>query len=82
MPAPEMTPMKGDTFDEKNTGLTSKDLVGSAPPESAVDEASSGAVGWLMKRQKLNEEQNREKFELWNEVMAQKAEQKKKAHQQ
>ena len=74
LPAPEMTPMKGDAFDEKNTGLTSKDLVGSAPPESAVDEASSGAVGRLMKRQKLNEEQNRAKFVLWNKGMAQKAE--------
>jgi hypothetical protein len=35
-------------------------------------------MGWLHRRQKLAEEQNKEKFELWNEVMMRKQAEKKR----
>ncbi|KAL3815905.1 hypothetical protein ACHAXA_005753 [Cyclostephanos tholiformis] len=60
--------------------LTSKDLVGNAPPSESSE---SGVAGWLQRRQKLHEEQNREKFELWNEFMMKKqAEKKRRAEEQ
>ena len=74
MPAPELPPNLPGS-DGGVQQLTAKDLVGSAPPSS---EASEGVMGWLHRRQKLAEEQNKEKFELWNEVMMRKQAEKKR----
>lgn len=49
--------------------LTSKDLIGAAPPSMA---ASSGLMGFLNRRQEEKEEESRRKFEKWNEVMLKK----------
>lgn len=73
LPPPELPPnMQGDGSGKQ---LTAKDLVGSAPPS---EQSESGVVGWLQRRQKQQEEQNKEKFGLWNEVMMKKQAEKKK----
>ena len=81
MPPPELPPNLEGGGGGDGKQLTSKDLVGNAPPSSESSE--SGVVSWLQRRQKLHEEQNREKFELWNEVMMKKqAEKKRRAEEQ
>jgi hypothetical protein len=74
MPAPELPPNLPGS-DGGVQQLTAKDLVGSAPSSEASE---SGVMGWLQRRQKLAEEQNKEKFELWNEVMMRKQAEKKR----
>jgi hypothetical protein len=74
MPAPELPPNLPGS-DGGVQQLTAKDLVGSAPPSESSE---SGVMGWLQRRQKLAEEQNKEKFELWNEVMMRKQAEKKR----
>ncbi len=75
LPPPELPPNLMGDFDGQRQQLTAKDLVGSAPPSEASE---SGVIGWLQRRQKLHEEQNKEKFGLWNEVMMKKQAEKKK----
>lgn len=72
MPAPELPPNLPGS-DGGIQQLTAKDLVGSVPPSEA-----SGVMGWFQRRQKLADEQNKEKFELWNEVMMRKQAEKKR----
>ena len=81
MPPPELPPnFAGGGGDGGVQQLTAKDLVGSAPPPEASE---SGVVGWLQRRQKQQEELNKDKFELWNEVMMKKqAEKKRKMEEQ
>ena len=81
MPPPELPPnLAGGGGGGGVQQLTAKDLVGSAPPPEASE---SGVVGWLQRRQKHQEELNKEKFELWNEVMMKKqAEKKRKMDEQ
>ncbi|KAL3797196.1 hypothetical protein ACHAW5_006058 [Stephanodiscus triporus] len=80
LPPPELPPNLAGGGDGGVQQLTAKDLVGSAP---APEVSESGVVGWLQRRQKQQEEQNKEKFELWNEVMMRKqAEKKRKMEEQ
>ena len=81
MPPPELPPnLAGGGGGGGVQQLTAKDLVGSAPPPEVSE---SGVVGWLQRRQKQQEELNKEKFELWNEVMMKKqAEKKRKMDEQ
>jgi len=75
LPPPELPPNLAGSGDGQPQQLTAKDLVGSAPPPESSE---SGVMGWLQRRQKQNEEQNKEKFGLWQEVMTQKQAAKKK----
>lgn len=75
LPPPELPPNLTGAGDGQQQQLTAKDLVGSAPPTEASE---SGVIGWLQRRQKQQEEQNKEKFGLWNEVMMKKQAEKKK----
>mmetsp|Transcript_7092 Transcript_7092/g.14571 ORF Transcript_7092/g.14571 Transcript_7092/m.14571 type:complete len:459 (-) Transcript_7092:165-1541(-) len=78
LPPPELPPGLAEA-DGSQSQLTAKDLVGSAPPTESQE---SGVVGWLQRRQKLQEEHNREKFGLWNEVMMKKQQEKQKKLQE
>lgn len=62
---PELDPKQVSSYQ----GLTSKDLVGAAPPSAA---STSGLMGFLNRRQEEKEDQNRRKFEKWNEIMMKK----------
>ena len=80
MPPPELPPnlTQGNNLGVGASGqqqLTAKDVVGSAPPPELSE---SGVIGWLQRRQKQQEEHNREKIGLWNEVMMKKQVEKKK----
>ncbi|KAL3805671.1 hypothetical protein HJC23_005915 [Cyclotella cryptica] len=79
LPPPELPPNisggLGAGAAGQQTQLTAKDLVGSAPPSESSE---SGVIGWLQRRQKQQEEHNKEKFGLWNEVMMKKQAEKKK----
>ena len=76
LPPPELPPsLPGAGGGQQPQQLTAKDLVGSAPPTEASE---SGVIGWLQKRQKQQEEHNKEKFGLWNEVMQKKQAEKKR----
>jgi len=80
LPPPELTPNLQGSVDGQPQQLTAKDLVGSAP---RLEMSESGVVGWLQRRQKQQEEHNKEKFGLWNEVMMKKqAEKQKKMEEQ
>eukprot|EP00581_Thalassiosira_minuscula_P015965 CAMPEP_0183721390 /NCGR_PEP_ID=MMETSP0737-20130205/13683_1 /TAXON_ID=385413 /ORGANISM="Thalassiosira miniscula, Strain CCMP1093" /LENGTH=451 /DNA_ID=CAMNT_0025951393 /DNA_START=103 /DNA_END=1458 /DNA_ORIENTATION=+ len=80
LPPPELPPNLQGSGGGQAQQLTSKDLVGSAP---APEASESGVMGWLQRRQKQQEEHNKEKFGLWNEVMMKKqAEKKKKLDEQ
>lgn len=57
-------------------GLTSKDLVGAPPPPAGSDK---GIMGFLSRRQQDKEENDRRKFEKWNEVMLKKQKEQAKA---
>jgi len=74
LPPPELPPNIMGDGDGQRQQLTAKDLVGSAPPTEA---SGSGVIGWLQRRQKQQEEHNKEKFGLWNEVMMKKQAEKK-----
>jgi import inner membrane translocase subunit TIM50 len=65
---PELPPLDS-TFIPQVQQLTSKDLVGAAPPSQTQD---SGLMGFLNRRQEEKEEESRRKFEKWNEVMLKK----------
>mmetsp|Transcript_911 Transcript_911/g.1769 ORF Transcript_911/g.1769 Transcript_911/m.1769 type:complete len:435 (-) Transcript_911:82-1386(-) len=79
LPPPELPPNL-DGAPASGQQLTSKDLVGSAPP---TETEKSGVIGWLQRRQQQQEEANKEKFGLWNEVMMKKqAERQKKMEEQ
>lgn len=75
LPPPELPPNLTGSGDGQPQQLTAKDLVGSAPP---LEASETGVMGWLQRRQKQNEEQNKEKFGLWQEVMTKKQADKKK----
>ena len=72
LPPPEMTPTPVGATHQ----LTSKDLVGAAPPPQA-----GGMVEWMNKRAKEKEEQHMRKMEKWNEVMLKKQQAKREAQQ-
>jgi hypothetical protein len=74
LPSPELPPSLTGTGQSQQ--LTAKDLVRDAPKVNPQQE--SGVMGWLQRRQKQQEEQNKEKFGLWNEVMQKKQAEKKK----
>merc|ERR1712232_835248 len=84
-PSPELDPsLIGDgsidtPIDFQQKSLTSKDLVGEAPPSDSIhdDSSSGGMMNWLKKRQKDQQEQQMLKMEKWNEVMIRKQEEKK-----
>jgi mitochondrial import inner membrane translocase subunit TIM50 len=65
--APELPPQ--DSVFMPTTQLTAKDLVGAPPPSSAQ---SSGLMGFLNRRQTEKMENDRRKFEKWNDVMLKK----------
>lgn len=78
LPPPELPPdlsggLGGSSGQQSQ--LTAKDLVGDAPKSEV---SGSGVIGWLQRRQKEQEEHNKEKFGLWNEVMMKKQAEKKK----
>jgi len=73
LPPPEMTPSSDDGAPQQ---LTSKDLVGAAPPSMG---SSGGMVGWMNKRAQEKEEQTMRKMEKWNEIMLKKQQAKKEA---
>ncbi|KAL9183649.1 hypothetical protein ACHAXT_004505 [Thalassiosira profunda] len=75
LPPPELPPNLQGSGEGQPQQLTAKDLVGSAPPSEASE---SGVIGWLQRRQKQQEEHNKEKFGLWQEVMMKKQAEKKK----
>lgn len=78
LPAPELPPDFAGGFggsSGQQSQLTAKDLVGDAPKCEAT---GSGVIGWLQRRQKEQEEHNKEKFGLWNEVMMKKQAEKKR----
>jgi import inner membrane translocase subunit TIM50 len=72
LPPPELTPTPVGATHQ----LTSKDLVGAAPPPQA-----GGMVEWMHKRAKEKEEHQMRKMEKWNEVMLKKQQAKKEAQQ-
>lgn len=79
LPPPELPPNL-DNSPASGPQLTAKDLVGDAPP---TETEKSGVIGWLQRRQQQQEEANKEKFGLWNEVMMKKqAERQKKMEEQ
>jgi import inner membrane translocase subunit TIM50 len=73
---PELEARDGNSFTPQPQQLTSKDLVGAGPPLASEN---SGIMGFLNRRQEEKEEQQKRKFEKWNEVMMKK--QKEKAEQ-
>jgi len=81
LPPPELPPsLTADGATVSGQQLTAKDLVGSASP---TEIEGSGVIGWLQRRQKQQDEANKEKFGLWNEVMMKKqAERQKKMEEQ
>lgn len=64
--------------------ITSKDLVGAAPPGTGRQKsaAGGGVMGWLSNRQKEQQEEQMRKMEKWNEVMMKKAMERKKAEEE
>lgn len=78
LPPPEATPEIDYGFSTNNTTpqLTSKDLVGAAPSNSAD---AGGMVAWMNKRAAEKEEQKMLKMEKWNEVMMKKQREKQAA---
>ncbi len=79
LPPPELPPNLDDS-PASGPQLTAKDLVGDAPK---TETEKSGVIGWLQRRQQQQEEANKEKFGLWNEVMMKKqAERQKKMEEQ
>ncbi|KAL3795192.1 hypothetical protein ACHAWO_005364 [Cyclotella atomus] len=75
LPPPELPPELSGVVPGQQTQLTAKDLVGDAPKSEA---SGAGVIGWLQRRQKEQEEHNKEKFGLWNEVMMKKQAEKRK----
>mmetsp|Transcript_38849 Transcript_38849/g.93921 ORF Transcript_38849/g.93921 Transcript_38849/m.93921 type:complete len:416 (-) Transcript_38849:43-1290(-) len=73
---PDLEP-RSNSFTPAVQQLTSKDLVGAAPPSASQN---SGIMGFLNRRQEEKEEQQKRKYEKWNEVMMRK--QKEKQEQQ
>jgi import inner membrane translocase subunit TIM50 len=69
---PELDPREA-TFLAPTQQLTSKDLVGAAPPSSAQ---TDGLMGFLNRRQEEKEESTKRKYEKWQEVMMRKQKQK------
>lgn len=72
LPPPEMTPVPQGATQQ----LTSKDLVGAAPPPQ-----SGGMMNWMNQRAKEKEEEQMRKMEKWQEVMIKKQQAKKAAEQ-
>jgi len=72
LPPPEMTPMPAGATHQ----LTSKELVGAAPPPQG-----GGMVEWMHKRAQEKEEHQMRKMEKWNEVMLKKQQAKRDAQQ-
>jgi import inner membrane translocase subunit TIM50 len=77
-PAPELLPQDPSmpSSSPEGTGLTSKELVGAAPPSSGAMgsdvENAAGVMGWLKRRQENQAEEQARKMEKWNEVMMRK----------
>merc|ERR1719291_735355 len=75
LPQPELPPQMAGG-ESPHQQLTAKDLVGSAPPSPTAD---NGMIGWIQRRQQQKEEIQKDKIQLWTEVMTMKqAERKKK----
>jgi len=70
LPTPEMTPVRSRAK-AAAPGLTSKDLVGAAPP-MAGESDGKGISGWLQRRQQEQQEEQMRKMEKWNEIMLKK----------
>eukprot|EP00541_Cyclophora_tenuis_P009475 CAMPEP_0116566356 /NCGR_PEP_ID=MMETSP0397-20121206/14422_1 /TAXON_ID=216820 /ORGANISM="Cyclophora tenuis, Strain ECT3854" /LENGTH=212 /DNA_ID=CAMNT_0004093259 /DNA_START=148 /DNA_END=786 /DNA_ORIENTATION=- len=74
LPPPELSPVQEDSRGGPPQ-LTAKDLVGAAP----TPVGSGGMMQFLNQRAQEKEEQNRRKFEKWNEVMMKKQQEKQAA---
>jgi len=74
LPTPELTPTARTSVATK--GLTSKDIVGAAPPPT------SGVAGWMAQRAAQKEEAQQRKMQEWNQVMMDRQEKKKQQQQQ
>lgn len=74
---PELPPQEA-SFVPQTPQLTSKDLVGAAPPSPS---ANSGLVGFLNRRQEEKEDETRRKFEKWNQVMLKKQKEREEKEQ-
>lgn len=66
---PELPPQEGTFVPSQPSQLTSKDLVGAPPPSPEHD---SGLMGYLNRRSQEKMENDRRKFEKWNQVMLKK----------
>jgi len=70
LPPPEFQPSKGRA---STPSITSRDLVGNAPPgfiaTAEVAPGTGSAVSWFKNRQKEKEEEQQRKMEKWNDVM-------------
>lgn len=76
-PIPELSPVSEDDQAAGMSGLTSKDIVGSAPVSNEI-ETGDGVIGWYKKRQQEKAEHEARKAEKWNEIMLKKHEEKQK----
>ena len=79
LPEPELPPSSDYGAYGSRSQLTSKDLVGPAPPSSTEDQG--GFVDWMNRRVRDKEEQKMLKYEKWNEVMLKKQRQRKEAEE-
>lgn len=68
---PELSPQQSAFVSPQQ--LTAKDLVGAAPPSSG---SSQGLMGFLNRREEEKAEENKRKFEKWNEIMMKKQKEK------
>jgi len=73
---PELPPQESGFVPPAPQQLTSKDLVGAAPPSAAE---TSGLMGFLNRRQEEKEENTKRKFERWQAVMMRKQQEKEQA---
>ena len=73
LPPPELSPTPTGATQQ----LTSKDLVGAAPPPTG-----GGMLEWLHQRSKEKEDQQMRKMEKWNEVMLKKQEARREQERQ
>jgi import inner membrane translocase subunit TIM50 len=78
LPEPERQPADDYNTYGSQKQLSSKDLVGAAPP---TEESQSGFVGWMNRRAQEKEEHKMRKYEKWNEVMLKKQKMKKEAEE-
>lgn len=77
LPPPELEAQDDLSTAQPVTNITSKSLVGEAPPKEV-----GGVVGWLNRRQKDQQEDQMRKMEKWNEVMMKKQMEKKRKEEE